>query len=132
MRAMKLSFADASRLVKSETDYQETLEPGPRPGGLERQVDPDRPRSPGDYLTLLAVYLQRAQEQAAEEGPESGMVGIRKVTAIGLKAIMEHGCPPRARAKKLPAPGKVAPARPAEPAPAEKPAGKAPRAARTS
>ena len=69
------------QVIDDERDYQDRL--GPR---ADKTV--------GDYLTLLDVYLQKAQTAwAMRPGTTPALVEIRKIAAIAVRCMEEHGAP---------------------------------------
>jgi hypothetical protein len=73
--------------IDTERQYQNSLSPA-RTDGEQRTV--------GDYLTMLRHYLTRA-EAAWTENPGNihALHEIRKVSAIGVRCMEEHGAPYR-------------------------------------
>jgi len=79
-------------VISQERNYQEFI--------IEK--DPNRceqteiPHSVGDYLTMLATYLRKAQDAWTNHGGVQGSLHeIRKIGAIAVHCMEDHGAPPR-------------------------------------
>ena len=77
------------RAIDSERDYQQGLWPG--------HEDQDNPLTIGEFLTLLRVYLQKAEEEwTVEAKPEMNALNtVRKVAGIAVNCMEQHGAPYR-------------------------------------
>jgi len=74
-------------VIKGERDYQNALGPE-RTDGSEKTV--------GDYLTMLRAYLNRADEAwIANSGCVPALHEMRKIAAIAVRCMEEHGAPRR-------------------------------------
>lgn len=52
----------------------------------------------GDYCTMLSTYARKAQDAWTNTpGVAASLEEIRKIAAISLRCLTEHGCPPRSR-----------------------------------
>lgn len=50
----------------------------------------------GDYLSLMRTYLHEAEEAYARNaGNEKALHSVRKVAALAVRCMEEHGAPPR-------------------------------------
>lgn len=91
---MPTTYSPASRdevytAIDSERAYQNAL-------GADRREPREINHSVGDYLTMLKVYVDKALVAWTDNpGTDAAMNTIRKVTAIGVRAMEEHGAPPR-------------------------------------
>ena len=73
--------------IDSERDYQDSL-------GPLRTNEPVH--SVGDELTMLATYLRKAQDAyTSQPGVEAALHEIRKVAAIAVRCMENHGAPKR-------------------------------------
>lgn len=79
-------------LINGERDYQDKL-------ALARDWTEEERKpaqSVGDFLTLLDVYVQRAQVAYADKaGDIPALDVIRKIAGIAVYCMEEHGAPPR-------------------------------------
>ena len=74
-------------LINGERDYQNKLGPE-RTDGSDKTV--------GDYLTMLRCYLRKAEDAWTDNaGCEPALDQIRKVAAIAVRCMEDHGAPPR-------------------------------------
>lgn len=75
-------------LIDSERSYQDSLSPD-RTDGHQHSV--------GEELVLMDVYLRRALDAWVDNaGDASALNEIRKVAAIAVRCIENHGAPNRA------------------------------------
>lgn len=73
--------------IDSERDYQDALSYERTDGSI---------KSVGDYLTMLRHYLDEANhEWVMNPGDEPALHSIRKVAAIAVRCMEEHGAPNR-------------------------------------
>lgn len=74
--------------------------------GIEEEIDyamglgSDRtdgsPKTVGEYLTMLDTYLRRAQDAwTTTAGTEAARHEIRKIAAIAVRCLDDHGTPRR-------------------------------------
>ncbi len=82
--------------IDSERDYQDSL--------WRAKHDPSftNPLTIGEFLTLIDVYLGKAQaEWAVEPKPELNALGVvRKIAGIAVNCMEQHGAPQREGFKK--------------------------------
>jgi hypothetical protein len=78
--------------IDSERDYQESI----------IETDPTKhdnnlpAHSVGDYLTMLATYLRKAQDDWTNHGGvEKSLHQIRKIAGISVHCMEDHGVPER-------------------------------------
>lgn len=84
MKASRYQVYDA---LDGERDYQDSLPPN-RTDGVSRTV--------GDYLTMLATYLRKAQDEWTNNaGDEQALEQIRKIGDIAVHCMEDHGAPTR-------------------------------------
>jgi hypothetical protein len=78
--------------VDSERDYQDLF----IHGNPERCTQDQHPHSVGDYLTMLATYVRKAQDAWTNNpGVLPSLHEIRKVAGIAVACMEEHGAPGR-------------------------------------
>jgi hypothetical protein len=77
--------------IDSERDYQQLVW-----NGLKNH-EADNPLTSGEFLTLLRVYLRKAEEAwAIEEKPEVNTLDVvRKIAGIAVNCMEQHGAPKR-------------------------------------
>ena len=74
-------------VIDGERDYQNELGPD-RTDSSQKSV--------GDFLSLMRSYLNDADKAfATNPGTVPTLHEIRKVTALGVRCLEEHGAPPR-------------------------------------
>jgi hypothetical protein len=84
------------KLIDGERDYQDSL------ATLRNWSEADRnpAQSVGDFLTLMDVYLHKAQVAYADNpGDTAALDVVRKMAGIAVYCMEEHGAPPRVIAK---------------------------------
>ena len=82
-----LSREDVYKLIDGEREYQSKLGPD-RTDGSDKTV--------GDYLTMLRSYLRKAENAWTDNaGCEPALDQIRKVAAIAVRCMEDHGAPER-------------------------------------
>jgi hypothetical protein len=89
---MKATRTDVYDALDTERDYQ------------QKKFGGDAPRSVGDFLVYMQDYLTEAVRQATRDpsSQESNTVSyatletVRKITAIGVACMEQHGAPQRA------------------------------------
>lgn len=67
--------------INEERDYQDNLKKGTR--------------SVGDELCLLARYVRKAQDDLTQNGKNAALDEVRKITAMGVRCLEDHGVPRR-------------------------------------
>jgi hypothetical protein len=80
------------QLIDGERAYQNNL------SAVRNWTEEERnpAQSVGDFITLLNVYVQRAQVAYADNpGNTAALNVIRKIAAIAVMCMEEHGAPPR-------------------------------------
>lgn len=91
---MKNSRHEVYHAINGERDYQNSLGSN-RTDGHEKTV--------GDYLTMLSVYVRKAEEAwTSTSGDELALHEIRKIAAIAVRCMEEHGALPRVVERKKP------------------------------
>lgn len=80
------------KLIDGERGYQDSL-------GKDRKSGTKH--TPGDYATMLARYLIHLQiawtdnSGATQEGKDAYLSVVRKIAAIAVHCMEDHGAPPR-------------------------------------
>lgn len=75
-------------IIVGEREYQDAQQEG---GRFEKKVF-----TVGEELTLMKVYLDKAMAKYAEDyGEASALHGIRKVAALAVRCMENHGALPR-------------------------------------
>lgn len=74
--------------IDSERFYQDAQQGNAR-GPVEHSV--------GDWLTIMGTYLRKAQDAFSghPEGVAASLHVIRKVVAVGVRTLEQHGAPVR-------------------------------------
>lgn len=81
--------AEAYRAIDSERDFQDAL----RARGVYDSAD----KSIGDYLTLICSYTTKACDAyTTNKGDKPAVAVIRKIAALCVAAMEDHGAPMRA------------------------------------
>jgi len=74
--------------INGELAYQSTLEGSGRADARDHGVE--------GQLVTLNVYLRKAEEAWAHNaGDQLALDALRKVAAIAVRALEQHGCPQR-------------------------------------
>lgn len=80
------------KLIDGERDYQKNLT------AVRKWTEEERnpAQSVGDFITLLDVYVHRAQVAYADEpGNTAALNVVRKIAGIAVMCMEEHGAPER-------------------------------------
>lgn len=81
--------AEVFEAISSERDYQNAL-------GPDRRAANENQFSVGEWLVMMKVYVDKALVAWTDNpGIDAAMNAIRKVSAIGVAAMEEHGAPHR-------------------------------------
>lgn len=84
-----MNRSDVYACIDGERDYQD------RKWGSPQQ----RPKQVGAWLTLMRALLTRAEsEWAVSDGDTEALEQIRKVTAVGVACMEQHGAVERKEA----------------------------------
>ena len=85
--AKKITRKKVYKVIDGERDYQNYL-------GSDRMDGSDH--SVGDYLTMMDTYFRRAKDAWTNNpGDVASLKEIRKVAAIAVRCMEEHGAYPR-------------------------------------
>lgn len=77
----RLPIVDVFEMLRSERAYQDHL--------IEQGQMPNPSRSVGEFIPILNHYVRRVEEKWA--GGKDCMVDIRKMTAVGVACLEQHG-----------------------------------------
>ena len=84
---MKATREEVYRVIDGERDYQDSMPPSRTDGSI---------KSVGDYITLMDSMLRSASDTFyTTPGVTGSLDWIRKVAAISVRCLEEHGAPPR-------------------------------------
>jgi len=77
--------------IDSERDYQDEK------WGSRRQMDgtPDEEKPIAEWINYMEYHISRAKEKVYLLDKEAALHELRKVTALGVRAMEIHGCPER-------------------------------------
>lgn len=88
---LKMNKEEVFNRVGGELDYQDVKwNNGERP---DRVPDSDKPVS--EWINYIEYHLERAKYKVYNLNKEEALDEIRKVTALGTRCLMVHGCPAR-------------------------------------
>jgi hypothetical protein len=88
---------DVFNYIHDERDYQEL-----RWGGNRNDVTiPDEEKSIAEWINYMEYHISKAKENIYYLNEEETLAEIRKVTALGVKAMELYGCPRRIIPKEL-------------------------------
>jgi hypothetical protein len=78
------------KAINTERAYQDNVvDTDPQRRGLAEH-------SVGDFLTLMASYLRKAQDDWCQNpGVRASLHQVRKIAGIAVKCMEEHGAPKR-------------------------------------
>ncbi len=85
------SRAEVFVAIDGEREYQQQVW-----AGADGEID--NPLTPGEFLTLISVYLRKAEEAwTVEDGmPEPNTMDVvRKIAGIAVNCMEQHGAPHR-------------------------------------
>lgn len=88
---LKMERKEIYNRIDSERNYQD------QNWGSRRQMDgtPDEEKPVAEWINYMEYHLAKAKERVYHLDTEGATVEIRKVTALGVRAMEIHGCPPR-------------------------------------
>ena len=61
----------------------------------EANGTPDESKPPAEWLNYIQKHVNLANDAVYNLDDEEAMAQIRKITALGVRALMIHGCPER-------------------------------------
>ena len=86
---MKLNREKVYELIDGEREYQKTQ---------TIKNNWNEPKRVGEYLSVLRILLSKAENEWYSESdldPKNTLSFIRKISAIGVACMEEHGAPKR-------------------------------------
>jgi len=88
---------DVYSRVDGELDYQELKWVVRR----DANGTPDESKPPAEWINYMEYHIAKAKEQVYLLEDEEALAEIRKVVALGVRALMIHGCPERVIPEEL-------------------------------
>lgn len=88
---IKMKRKKVYKVVDGELDYQD-LKWVPR---RDANGTPDDQKPPAEWINYMEWHISKAKEKVYMLDDEGALEEIRKVTALGVRALMIHGCPER-------------------------------------
>lgn len=88
---MKMQRSDVYKRLDGERDYQDER------WGTRRTLDgtPDEEKPVAEWINYMEFHLAKAKEKVYYLKTEEALAEVRKVTALGVRAMEIHGCPER-------------------------------------
>ena len=78
-------------ILDGERQYQDLRwTEGNRENGI-----PDEEKSVAEWISYMEYHLNKAKNKVYHLNKEEALAEIRKVTALGVRAMEIHGCPKR-------------------------------------
>ena len=77
--------------VDGELDYQQLRWVVRR----DANGTPDESKPPAEWISYMQQHINDANKAVYDLDDEEAMAQIRKVVALGVRALMIHGCPER-------------------------------------
>lgn len=84
---------DVADAINQELQYQASLQESGRADSVDYGV-------PGQVVTLVEYTNEVVHRWTREPGQEGALDSLRKVAAIAVRALVEHGCPRRNNDKR--------------------------------
>jgi len=88
---IKMEKNEVYNRVDGELNYQD-FKWVPR---REANGTPDAEKPPAEWINYMEFHLAKAKEAVYYLKDDEALAEIRKVTALGVRALMIHGCPKR-------------------------------------
>lgn len=88
---LKMEKREAYKVIDGELEYQGIK-------WTERNIlngIPDEEKPVAEWLTYIEFHMLKAKNSIYHLNKEEALAEIRKVTALGVKCMMVHGCPER-------------------------------------
>ena len=88
---LKMRREDVYKRLDGERDYQDEK------WGTRRTADgtPDEEKPVAEWINYMEFHLAKAKEKVYYLKTEEALAEVRKVTALGVRAMEIHGCPER-------------------------------------
>jgi len=67
----------------------------------EANGTPDESKPPAEWINYMEYHIAKAKEQVYNLDDEEALAEIRKVVALGVRALTIHGCPERVIPEEL-------------------------------
>lgn len=83
--------------IDTERDYQD-IRWTPR---REKNGTPDEEKPVAEWINYMECHLAKAKEAVYFLKDEEALAEVRKVTALGVRAMELHGCPERVIPEEL-------------------------------
>lgn len=94
---IKMGKNEVYKVIDDELHYQD-LRWVPR---RKANGTPDETKPTAEWINYMEFHLTKAKEAVYYLKDEEALAEIRKVTALGVRALMIHGCPERIIPKEL-------------------------------
>jgi hypothetical protein len=87
----KMERTDVYKRIDGERDYQDAK------WGTRREADgtPDEEKPVAEWINYMEFHLQKAKNAVYYLDTKEALAELRKVTALGVRAMEIHGCPER-------------------------------------
>ena len=88
---LKMERKDVYKRIDGERDYQD------RTWVARRTLDgtPDEEKPVAEWINYIEYHLSKAKDKVYHLDTQAALEEIRKVTALGVRTMEIHGCPPR-------------------------------------
>ena len=88
---LKMERKDVYKMIDGERDYQDNR------WGTRRTLDgtPDEEKDAAEWINYMEYHISKAKERVYHLDTQGALAEIRKVSALGVRAMEIHGCPPR-------------------------------------
>lgn len=87
----KMERREVYERLDAERQYQD-MRWTPR---REKNGTPDEEKPPAEWINYMEFHLAKAKEKIYYLEDEEALAEVRKVTALGVRAMEIHGCPER-------------------------------------
>jgi hypothetical protein len=87
----KMERNEVHKIVDGELDYQDVK-------WVDRNVEngvPDEDKPVSEWVNYMEYHLSKAKAAVYHLNKDAALEEIRKVTALGTRTMMVHGCPER-------------------------------------
>jgi hypothetical protein len=87
----KMERTEIYKRLDGERNYQDER------WGTRRTLDgtPDEQKPPAEWINYMEYHISKAKERIYHLDTEGAMAEVRKVAALGVRAMEIHGCPER-------------------------------------
>lgn len=94
---LKMERKEVYKRLDGERDYQDKTWVARRTAN----GTPDKEKSIAEWLTYMEHHLNKVKEAIYYLKDDEALAGIRKVTALGVRAMEIHGCPERIMPERI-------------------------------